>query len=465
MFILPHQVLIAGVGSKGGVPRNGSGTAPSVGTKLSSSTASQTPDGEGQIQKWDLATGTPLSPSLCEFSGNDLPGSMTLLPGPPAGPSGLVALNRTRGALLYYQLARERPVHRFYGQEGGPSCLAVHPDGLSLVMGAEGGKLMVWQMATGEQLVRLEEAHYARIVVARFSTDGSHLITGSADGSVRIWSWTALLAARTDHVHQESSSPPPLLHTFTEHTQGITDVQVGFGVEGNFRLVTVAADGMACLYDCLDGSLMAKFTLPAPLASVLMTADETLVLVGAVDGVIYLLDLATTGIECDDDMRVVGLTSAVAASSVPLKASLQGHSSPITSMCLSLDETHLISGDAGGHICCWRLANKQLVRRINAVGPIVSMAITCKAFLDPSPTDKLIVGQPKRGLANELASIQVPLLAGDDGDKGDGVEAGPSKVMSLPRDGSTGITSQSALGELQRSYSKLLDHVFSKYHS
>lgn len=459
MFILPHQVLIAGVGPKGGGTRAGLGATPPMGAKQSSSTSSQAPDGEGQIQKWDLATGVPLSPSLCEFAGGDLPNSMALLPGPPAGPSGLVALNRTKGALLYYQLAKERPVYRFFGQDGGSSCLAVHPDGLSLVLGGEGGRLIVWQIATGEQLVRLEEAHYARIVVARFSTDGSHLVTGSADGSVRIWSWTALLTARTDYAQGFAS---PLHYTFTEHTQGVADVQVGFGVEGNFRLVTVAADGMACLYDCLDGALLAKFTLPAPLVSVLMTADETLILVGAANGAIYLLDLAITDTDGGDKMQCASLTSSPASSL--FKMSLQGHSSPITSMCLSLDETHLISGDTGGHICCWRLANKQLVRRTNAAGPIVSMAVTSRASLD-SPTDKLIVGQPKRSLTNEPASFQVPLLLGDDSDEEDGLGAGTREGMTIGSDDPKSITGPSALGELQRSYSKLLDHVFSKYHS
>jgi WD40 repeat protein len=68
-----------------------------------------------------------------------------------------------------------------------PGAYAFSPDGRSLAIGYEGGRVHLWNAATWVQSGVLD-GHSGRIEAVAFSPDGRFLATGSEDTTVRLWS-------------------------------------------------------------------------------------------------------------------------------------------------------------------------------------------------------------------------------------------------------------------------------------
>ena len=344
MTVMGGEVIVAGVSSS------------NTGKGKPSTSSEDT----GSVLKWDLATGVPVGPPHREYSGgpgsSPCPCAVAHLPtGLDLRVKGFVALHSQKMALNYYLLSKERPIHRFFGQDQ-LSALAFSPDGEVLVAGNETGKLYGWDIKSGEMIFTVMDAHYQRVVVTRFSVDGLYLVSGSADGTVKVWRWARLLNG------QEAT--PEI--SFADHTKAVTDVHVGFGVDRNFRLLTSSLDATVLLYDMIDGQLMAKFEFPSPINTVTMTSVEMTILAAAEDGNIYLVDLGKY--DAHDLNSINSITHD--ASERQDFFCLRGHRAVITSMALSVDETVVVSGDSSGLLIVWNLISRQHLRRITCSGAI-----------------------------------------------------------------------------------------------
>jgi WD40 repeat-containing protein SMU1 len=91
--------------------------------------------------------------------------------------------NFTTGKLkkdLKYQAEDEFMMH-----EEAVLCLAFSNDSDYLATGSQEGKVKVWQIATGKCVRRFESAHTKGVSSICFNKDGSQLLTGSFDQTVR----------------------------------------------------------------------------------------------------------------------------------------------------------------------------------------------------------------------------------------------------------------------------------------
>jgi len=66
------------------------------------------------------------------------------------------------------------------------TCLALHPDGKRVISGSRDGTLRVWDLASGKSRV-LEEGHAYVITCLALHPDGNRVISGSNDGTLRVW--------------------------------------------------------------------------------------------------------------------------------------------------------------------------------------------------------------------------------------------------------------------------------------
>jgi WD40 repeat protein len=65
-------------------------------------------------------------------------------------------------------------------------CVAVNPDGQTLVSGSEDGTVRVWDLHTGQMLRRLD-GHAGGVYAVAICPDMLTLLSGSADGTIRMW--------------------------------------------------------------------------------------------------------------------------------------------------------------------------------------------------------------------------------------------------------------------------------------
>ena len=68
------------------------------------------------------------------------------------------------------------------------SALTTSSNGALAAAGSLTGKVFVWEVSSGRLLRVLPHAHYQRVAVVRFTADGRHLVTGSMDSTVHVWS-------------------------------------------------------------------------------------------------------------------------------------------------------------------------------------------------------------------------------------------------------------------------------------
>lgn len=67
------------------------------------------------------------------------------------------------------------------------TCIAVDAQGTFCAGGTSAGRIYLWEIASGI-MFNAWDAHYRKVAIVRFSTDGAALFSGSEDSGVSVWS-------------------------------------------------------------------------------------------------------------------------------------------------------------------------------------------------------------------------------------------------------------------------------------
>jgi WD40 repeat protein len=95
--------------------------------------------------------------------------------------------------VLLWDVATGQEIRRFGGLEASIRTLAFSPTGKTLAAAAKDGKIVLWQAATGKELLHIAahprhtDALYAATPALAFSPDGKKLASASTDRTVRLW--------------------------------------------------------------------------------------------------------------------------------------------------------------------------------------------------------------------------------------------------------------------------------------
>ncbi|WP_020377887.1 NACHT and WD40 repeat domain-containing protein [Candidatus Microthrix parvicella] len=241
----------------------------------------------------------------------------------------------------------------------GPSMRGVlsvgwSPDGTRLVSGSADGTIRVWDPDERTELGRLE-GHTNTVLSVGWSPDGTRLVSGSNDGTIRIWD-------------PEDGTE---LGRLEGHTNTVWSV--GWSPDGT-RLVSGSNDGTIRIWDPNERTELGRLEgHTGTVLSVGWSPDGTRLVSGSNDGTIRIWDpnertelgrleghtrtVLSVGWSPDGTRLVSGSNDGTIRIWDPNERTelgrLEGHTRTVLSVGWSPDGTRLVSGSADGTILIW----------------------------------------------------------------------------------------------------------------
>lgn len=175
------------------------------------------------------------------------------------------------------------------------TAIAVSHDGGQIITGSNDGTAKVWNTAGGELLLTLD-AHIGGVKSVAFSRDGEKILTAGADNTARMW---------------DARSGSPLV-TFSGHEGPVG--MVSFSGDGQ-HILTASGDKTAAVWDVRNGErplfLLRGHSRPLTLA--IFSPDDQLILTAGFDGIAKVWN-AQTGKLLSTTPRIDGSSVAAAFS-------------------------------------------------------------------------------------------------------------------------------------------------------
>ena len=213
------------------------------------------------------------------------------------------------------------------GHAGGVTSVLFSPDGLTLASGSGDGRILLWDVSSG-QLQATLEGHTDGVTSVLFSPDGLTLASGGGSPSYGG-------SGRDDRILLWDVSSGQLQATLEGHTGGVTSVL--FSPDG-LTLASGSYDKTIRLWDVSSGQLQA--TLEGHWVGSFSFSPDGLTL--------------ANGGTSDETIRLWDVSSG------QLQATLEGHTDGVTSVLFSPDGLTLASGSYDGTIRLWDVSSSQL---------------------------------------------------------------------------------------------------------
>jgi WD40 repeat protein/serine/threonine protein kinase len=278
----------------------------------------------------------------------------------------------------YWQRQTHLEIKALRGHLGEVSSVAFSPDGRRIVTGSYDGTAKVWEADSGKELLTLK-GHMGAVRSVAFSPDGQRIVTASEDETAKLW--------------EAAKGHDPL--TLKGHTSWLT--AVAFSADG-YRIVTGSGDKTAKVWEAASGrELLTLRGHNGWIESVAFSPDGQRIVTGSYDETAKVWEarsgrplLALKGHSAGiwsvafspDGQRVVtgsgDQTAKVweAESGTDL-LTLKGHTSAITSVAFSADGYRIVTGGGDQTAKVWEVVSGlELFTLKGHNGPLRSVAFS-----------------------------------------------------------------------------------------
>ncbi|KAF6815383.1 ribosomal assembly complex component [Colletotrichum plurivorum] len=213
-----------------------------------------------------------------------------------------------------------------------------------LALGTSEGRLILWETCTGRQLTT-PPCHVQ--AVSCLAATPHHIITGSEDSNVHVWTLSRLL-----ETNASAESEPD--RTLSNHRAAITSLAVSRSVNPETSICVSASKDKTCIiWNYQTGDILRTLLFPTAPLCVSMDPCARAVFVSSEDRSLYLVELV-------GEKPLIGPNSSESSSTVVQVTTPIGvadeDAGPASCLAPNHDGTTVLSGHTRGKILQWQLA-------------------------------------------------------------------------------------------------------------
>ncbi|KAI1140814.1 putative ribosomal assembly complex component Ipi3 [Hypoxylon sp. FL0543] len=254
-----------------------------------------------------------------------------------------------------------------------------------LFLGSQEGKLIVWEICTGRQVTT--PACHVQAVTCIASTP-YHLITGSDDSNIHVWSVPRLLELDSTIEHEPQE-------TLSNHRAAITSLAVGQSVNPDTNICVSASKDKSCIiWNYQLGIALRTLLFPSSPLCASLDPCARAIYVSSEDGSLYAIDLFA-------EKALLGPQSAEESSTAIQVSSAFGatpqEAGPASCMALNYDGTVLISGHPQGQILRWDLSSRADSTELANINASATNIVFVPPLPSSRPTKPVAVVKPFLG--------------------------------------------------------------------
>jgi len=267
-----------------------------------------------------------------------------------------------------------------------------------LVLGTAEGRLILWEVCTGRQI--FTQASHLQPVTC-LATTTSHLITGSEDSNVHIWSIPSLLSLASANENHEP------IQSLSNHRAAIIALAVGHSSSNNNIVLSASKDNTCIVWNYHTGTLLRTFLLHStPLCATLEVCDRA-AYIGFEDGSIQLIDFFSNKPKVNPLYDTALQSTPVQVDSAPWDASRAGAVGSVQCLDLSYDGTSLLSGHTSGKVIKWDTGTRSFSAEVIDLSAPVTNLHMLPPFPGTSSMKISTVVRPRMGGGNYIVTGQL----------------------------------------------------------
>ncbi|KAJ5377245.1 uncharacterized protein N7496_004654 [Penicillium cataractarum] len=276
---------------------------------------------------------------------------------------------------IFSAQADKAVVHVYSREKGNQEALVPFPErirsiavagakyGDVLVLGTEGGRLILWETCTGRQ-VATTASHLQPVTSIVVDPTSNFILSGSDDASIHVWSIPNILSFSKPAQGRDRQPSNAPIRTFSNHRAAITSLAVGHSAGRHNIAVSTAKDNTAIAWDYQTGRVLRTYLLPFSATCVALDPVDRAFYVGYEDGsaqsiVFYRSNSAQNPLH---DPSLQSTPAQVSAEDRWLPPSAD--SGAIKALALSYDGTTLLSAHESGKVLSWNIARRKFTASI-----------------------------------------------------------------------------------------------------
>ncbi|KAI1766259.1 putative ribosomal assembly complex component Ipi3 [Hypoxylon sp. FL1150] len=241
-----------------------------------------------------------------------------------------------------------------------------------LFLGSQEGRLIIWEICTGRQVTT--PACHVQAVTCIVATP-YHLLTGSDDSNVHVWSIPRLLELDSTVEHEPQE-------TLSNHRAAITSLVVGQSVNLDTNICVSGSKDKSCIvWNYQLGIPLRTLLFPSFPLCLALDPCARAIYASSEDGSLYAIDLFAEKVllgpqSMEESSTAVQVSSAFGAT--PQDAG------PASCMALNYDGTILISGHPQGQVLRWDLSSRADSTELTNL----NASVTNITFVSPLPASR-----------------------------------------------------------------------------